>query len=98
MKAIYWNTYGSPDRLELRDVDRPVIGDDGVLVRVHAASVNPVDWRPMLGRPYVLRKLMGGGFLRPTPRVPGVDVAGRVVAVGKEVTQLKPGDEVFGFR
>lgn len=107
MKAVVWDTYGPPDRLELTDVDKPVIGADGVLVRVRAASLNPADWRPIRGRPYAMRTMMGGALRRPTARVLGTDVAGRILgidlagqveAVGAGVTQFKIGDEVFGFR
>ena len=81
--------------LQVRDVDTPVVGDDEVLVRVSAASVHPDVWHVVNGRPYVLR-LMGSGLRRPKNRVPGTDVAGQVEAVGRNVTRLRPGDEVFG--
>lgn len=96
MKAIVHNTYGSPDGLELRDIDEPVVKDDEVLVRVHAAAVHPGDVLIMKGLPYILR-LMGFGLLRPRKRVPGFDVAGHVEGVGKKVTRFEPGDEVFGL-
>lgn len=96
MKAIVQDSYGSPDEvLQLRDIDKPVIGDDDVLVRVRAASVHPDVWHVVTGRPYALR-LMGAGLLKPKNRVPGTDAAGPVEAVGKNVTQFRPGDEVFG--
>ncbi|CAN5600353.1 NAD(P)-dependent alcohol dehydrogenase [soil metagenome] len=96
MKAIVQDKYGSPaDALELKEIDEPVVEDDEVLVRVHAASVHPDVWHVVRGRPYVLR-LMGSGLLRPKNRVPGTDVAGYVESVGKNVTRLQPGDEVFG--
>jgi NADPH:quinone reductase-like Zn-dependent oxidoreductase len=96
MKAIVQDRYGSPaDILELRDVDEPVVKDDEVLVRVHAASVHPDVWHVVRGLPYVLR-LMGAGLLRPKNSVPGTDVAGRVESVGRDVTRLQAGDEVFG--
>jgi NADPH:quinone reductase-like Zn-dependent oxidoreductase len=94
MKAIVRDKYGSPDVLELRDIEKPVVDDDRVLVRVRAASVNALDWHFMRGLPYLAR--MGEGLRKPTRRVLGVDVAGHVEAVGKNVTQLRPGDEVFG--
>jgi NADPH:quinone reductase-like Zn-dependent oxidoreductase len=93
MRAIVQDRFGKPDVLELREVDQPEVGDDEVLVRVRAASVNPADWYAMAGFPYVARPQMG---LR-TPRARlGLDVAGEVVAVGERVTRFKAGDEVFG--
>jgi NADPH:quinone reductase-like Zn-dependent oxidoreductase len=95
MRAIVQRGYGDPgDVLEIQDVDRPVPGDHEVLVRVHASSVNPADWMPLVGRPYMLR--LGFGLRRPKRRVRGKDVAGIVEAVGPEVTRWRPGDEVFG--
>ncbi len=96
MKAIVQDRYGSSDVLRLRDVDIPSIGVDGVLVRVRASSVNAADWHTMRGRPYFGRAMMG--IRRPTQAIAGVDVAGVVEAVGAEVTELRPGDEVFGAR
>jgi NADPH:quinone reductase-like Zn-dependent oxidoreductase len=96
MKAIVQNEYGSPDKLELREVERPVVDDDGVLVRVRAAAVNALDWRVMRGLPYMVR--MSEGRRRPENPIRGVDLAGHVEAVGKNVTEFKPGDEVFGER
>ncbi len=96
MKAIVQDKYGSPgDVLQLREIDKPVVGDDEVLVRVRAASVHPDVWHVVTGRPYVLR-LMGAGVLKPKNPVPGTDVAGLVESVGKDVTRFGPGDEVFG--
>ncbi len=96
MKAIVQYKYGPPDDvLQLGEIDKPVIGDDEVLVRVRAASVHPDVWHVVTGRPYVLR-LMGAGVLKPKNPVPGTDVAGLVESVGKDVTRLRPGDEVFG--
>jgi NADPH:quinone reductase-like Zn-dependent oxidoreductase len=94
MKAIVHREYGSPDVLELRDVDTPVARDRDVLVRVHAASVNPADWHLMRGEPYVAR--LSFGLRRPKDTVPGCDLAGRVEAIGENVTTVQPGDEVFG--
>ena len=96
MKAIVQDTYGSPDVLELRDIDRPVVGDDDLLVRVHAAGVDQGVWHFMTGLPYLFR-IAGSGLRAPKARVPGLDVAGRVEAVGKDATQFQPGDEVFGI-
>ena len=96
MKAIVQDRYGPPDDvLHLREIDRPVAGDDEVLVRVRATCVHPDVWHVVTGRPYVLR-LMGAGVFRPTNPVPGTDVAGPVESVGKDVTRFRPGDEVFG--
>jgi NADPH:quinone reductase-like Zn-dependent oxidoreductase len=95
MKAIVQEGYGSPDAvLRLAEVDRPAVDDDGVLVRVRAASVNALDWRRVRGSPFVLRLSDG---LR-TPKKPGlgVDTAGHVEEVGRNVTDLRPGDEAFG--
>jgi len=93
MKAIVHERYGRPDVLELRDVDVPVIEDDQVLVRVHASSVNPVEWYGVTG-PYFAR--IGTGLRRPKVTSVGADLAGRVEAVGKDVKDFRPGDEVFG--
>jgi NADPH:quinone reductase-like Zn-dependent oxidoreductase len=95
MKAIVQDTYGSPDVLELREIEKPTVKDDEVLVRVLAASVHPDVWHLVSGLPYVLR-IMGAGLLRPKNTVPGTDVAGHVESVGKNVTQFQQGDEVFG--
>ena len=95
MKAIVQDRYGSPDLLELREVDEPVAGDDQVLVRVRAASVHADIWHAVRGQPYVLR-IMGSGLRKPKNRVPGTDLAGQVETVGRNVTRFRPGDEVFG--
>src|SRR6266508_861054 len=93
MKAIVHARYGRPDVLEFRDeVDKPVIEDDQVLVRVHAASVNPVEWYGVTG-PYFARI---GGLRKPKSTAVGADLAGRVEAVGRDVKEFQPGDEVFG--
>ena len=96
MKAIVYDRYGSSDVLELREIDRPVVTDDGVLVRVHAASVNPVDWHTMTGTPYLVR--LQAGLRRPKNEELGADFAGTVEEVGRDVKQFRPGDEVFGAR
>lgn len=94
MKAIVQDRYGSPDVLELREVETPSPGDHEVLVRVHAASVNARDWHLMRGDPYVARLVLG--VTGPKARIRGSDFAGRVEAVGSEVKRFHPGDEVFG--
>ncbi len=91
MRAIVCNTYGV---LELQEIDKPDITDDGVLVRVHASSANPADRYSTLGTPYVARPMMG--LLKPRTNRVGTDFAGTVEAVGKDVTEFRPGDEVFG--
>src|SRR5215212_6856556 len=96
MKAIVRDTYGSADVLELREVDKPEIGDDEVLVRVHAAGVDRGVWHIMTGLPYPIR-LAGYGLRAPKTPVLGADVAGVVEAVGNDVTRFRPGDEVFGI-
>lgn len=95
MKAIVQDRYGSVDVLELRDVDRPVVGDDDVLLRVQAAGVDPGVWHLTTGLPYLIR-IMGFGLRRPKVAIRGRDVAGRVEAVGKNATRFNPGDEVYG--
>jgi NADPH:quinone reductase-like Zn-dependent oxidoreductase len=96
MKAIVQDKYGSPDYvLHLREIDKPLVGDDEVLVRVRAASVHPDVWHVLTGLPYVLR-MMGAGLRRPKNPVPGTDAAGVVESVGKNVTRFQPGDEIFG--
>ncbi len=96
MKAIVYRCYGSPDVLRLEDVEMPVPADNEVLVKVHAASVNPLDWHYMRGSPYIMRMESGVGAPA-NPRL-GVDYSGTVVAVGKNVTRFQAGDEVFGGR
>jgi NADPH:quinone reductase-like Zn-dependent oxidoreductase len=95
MKAVVHNTYGSPDVLELEQIDKPEPADDEVLVRVRAASVNPADWYTLTG-PFVAR--VPNGLRRPKDNRLGVDYAGEVEAVGANVTHFRPGDEVFGGR
>jgi NADPH:quinone reductase-like Zn-dependent oxidoreductase len=95
MKAIVQTEYGSADVLKLVDVERPIVSDNGVLVRVHASSVNAGDWHLMRGTPCLIRFIFGG-ILKPKIKIVGVDVAGRVEAIGKAVTQFQVGDEVFG--
>jgi NADPH:quinone reductase-like Zn-dependent oxidoreductase len=95
VKAIVQDRYGSPDVLELRDIDQPVVGDDDVLVRVHAAGVDQGVWHLMAGLPYLIR-IAGFGLRAPKNAIRGYDVAGRVEAIGERVTAFRPGDEVFG--
>jgi NADPH:quinone reductase-like Zn-dependent oxidoreductase len=95
MKAIVQDKYGSADVLELRDVEEPQPGDDEVLIRVHAAGVDPGVWHLMTGLPYLVR-VMGFGFRKPKIRIRGSDAAGTVEAAGRNVTQLKEGDPVYG--
>jgi NADPH:quinone reductase-like Zn-dependent oxidoreductase len=95
MQAIVADQYGPPAGLELQEVDQPVVNDDAVLVRVRAAAVGINDWLVLHGLPYIAR--VGYGPRRPRHRVPGLDLAGRVEAVGGNVTRFRPGDEVFGW-
>src|SRR5664280_1303898 len=94
MKAIVYYNYGPPDVLKYEEIEKPTAGDDEVLVRVRATSVNPLDWHFMRGTPYFVRIMTG--LRRPKVTRLGVDVAGQVEAVGRNVTQFKPSDEVFG--
>lgn len=93
MKAIVHVKYGRPSSLELRDVDVPEVEEDQVLLRVHASSVNPVEWYGVTG---FLPARIGSGLWKPNSAAVGADVAGRVEALGKDVTGFRPGDEVFG--
>ena len=94
MQAIAYHQYGSPDVLKLEEVEKPAPKDDEVLVKVQAASANPLDWHLMRGEPFLAR--IEAGLQKPkNPRL-GADVAGRVEAVGKDVREFQPGDEVFG--
>jgi len=95
VKAIAQDRYGSADVLEFREIDRPAIDDDDVLVRVHAAGVDPSVWHLMTGLPYLVR-VTGFGLRAPKVGVRGRDVAGRVDSVGRNVARFQKGDEVFG--
>lgn len=95
MKAVVQDMYGPTEVLDLRDIATPEPGPDDVLVQVRAAGVNPADWHCMTGMPYLMR-LMGFGLRAPASRTRGLDVAGRVEAVGTNVTRFRPGDEVYG--
>ncbi len=97
MKAIVYHDYGLPDVVRLEEIEKPVPNDNQVLVRVRAASVNPLDWHYIRGSPYFMR-IVTAGLLKPKETRLGVDYAGTVESVGKNVTQFKPGDEVFGGR
>jgi len=95
MKAIVYEKYGPPEVLQLKEVDKPSPKDNEVLVKVHAASLNAYDWHLLRADPFLVR-IMGGGFLKPKNKIPGVDIAGRVEAIGRNVKQFQPGDEVYG--
>jgi NADPH:quinone reductase-like Zn-dependent oxidoreductase len=94
MKAIVYEEYGSPDVLELKEVEKPTPKDDEVLIKVHAASVNAADLHLLRADPFLVR--LSSGILKPKNKILGADIAGRVEAVGSNVKQFKPGDEVFG--
>ncbi|MFP8957305.1 NAD(P)-dependent alcohol dehydrogenase [Natrialbaceae archaeon A-CW3] len=94
MRAVVQDEYGSPDLLEISDIDRPAIEDDEVLMKVHSAAVNPADWHLMRGEAYIVRLV--SGLRTPKIAVRGLDVAGIVHAVGEDVRDIEPGDEVFG--
>ncbi len=95
MKAIVYTKYGPPDVLKLEEVEKPAPKDNEVLVKVHAASLNAGDWHMLIGEPFFLR-LVAWGLLKPKHKILGLDIAGRVEAVGRNVKQFQPGDEVFG--
>src|SRR3989442_13026247 len=95
MKAIVITKYGSPDVLQFEEVEKPTPKDNQVLVKVQAASANPLDWHGIRGKPFIAR-LMGTGLLRPKSSKVGADVAGRGERVCKDVNQFKPGDEGVG--
>ena len=94
MQAIVFTQYGSPDVLRLAEVEKPTPDDNQVLIKVHAASANPLDWHHMRGAPFIAR--LDGGLRKPNNTTLGADLAGRVEAVGRNVTKFQPGDEVFG--
>jgi NADPH:quinone reductase-like Zn-dependent oxidoreductase len=95
MKAVVYTKFGPPDVLQLREVGKPVPKENEILIKVRAASVNAYDWRHLRADPFFIR-LMGAGLLRPKHRILGADIAGQVEAVGRNVTQFRPGDDVFG--
>lgn len=94
MKAMVYHDYGSSANLELQEIEMPAIKDDEVLVKIHAASVNWLDWHFLTGTPFIVRLM--AGLLKPRNNVLGIDVAGQVEAVGTNVVHFEPGDEVFG--
>jgi NADPH:quinone reductase-like Zn-dependent oxidoreductase len=96
MKAITYTKYGSPDVLKLEDVKKPAPKDNEVLIKIHAASLNAYDWHFLTADIFLIR-LMGGGLLKPKYTRLGADMAGRVEAVGKNVAQFQPGDDVYGM-
>ncbi len=108
MKAIVRHKYGSPDVLKLEDIQKPTAGDDEVLIKIHAASANLGDWELLRADPLFIAVMAqvlgpkprldpGGGLLEPKYKILGCDIAGRVEAVGRNVKQFQPGDEVFGM-
>ena len=96
MKAIVCTQYGPPDLLQFKEVATPVPKDNEVLIKLYAAAVNPLDWRLLRADPVFIRLFFG--LLKPKFEIPGSDISGRVEAVGKNVTQFHPGDEVFGAK
>src|SRR5260221_4796343 len=96
MKAIVCTQYGLPDVLQITEVAKPVPRDDEVLIKIHAASINPVDLYLLRGKPVFVRLI--GGLFKPKRKTPGTDISGRVEAVGKNIKQFHPGDEVFGAK
>ncbi|MGB5894499.1 MAG: NAD(P)-dependent alcohol dehydrogenase [Ignavibacteriaceae bacterium] len=95
MKAIVYHKYGSPDVLHLEEVEKPTPRDNEVLIKVHAASVNYSDWAFVRGKPFLVR-LIGSGLLKPKNTILGKDIAGRVEAIGRNIKQFQPGDEIYG--
>ena len=93
MNAIYYDQYGSPDVLQMRETEKPVPSDDEVLIRVHAASINSWDWDMIRGKPAFVRMW---GLFKPKHKIPGSDIAGRIESVGRRAKRFKPGDEVYG--
>jgi len=96
MNVIRYETFGPPETLRLKEADKPAPTDRQVLLKVHAASINALEWR-RFAVPSFLVRIQTGGWLKPKETIIGTDVAGRVEAVGENVTRFKPGDEVFGF-
>ena len=94
MKAMIYTKYGPPDVLQLKEVEKPAPNEDEVLIRVYAASANPADWHMLRGEPFLAR--LNAGLFKPKNTILGIDIAGQVEAVGKNVTEFQPGDEVFG--
>jgi NADPH:quinone reductase-like Zn-dependent oxidoreductase len=96
MKAVIYHNYGSPDVLELAEIETPIVKENRVLVRVRASSITPFDWHLLIGKPYIARII--AGLFKPRNKVLGTDVAGTVEAIGPGVDRFQPGDEVFGGR
>ena len=96
MKAIIYEKYGSPDVLHLKEITKPAPGENDVLVRIKASSINSRDWRLLRANPFFVR-FMGQGLLKPKSPILGADIVGQVEAVGRNVSQFQPGDEVYGF-
>jgi len=95
MKAIVYEKFGSPDVLQLKEVEKPTPKENEILIKIHAASVNAYDWRHLRADPFLIH-LMGAGLLKPKHPILGADISGQVVAVGNHIKQFQPGDEVFG--
>ena len=95
MKAIVYTKFGGPDVLQLKEVEKPIPEDNEILIKIHAASANAYDWRHLRADPFFIR-FMGAGLLKPKHKILGADIAGQVEAVGGNVKQFKPGDDVFG--
>jgi NADPH:quinone reductase-like Zn-dependent oxidoreductase len=95
MKAIVYTKFGPPDVLQLKEMEKPIPKDSEILIKVHAASANAYDWRHLRADPFLIR-LMGAGLLKPKHKILGADIAGQVEAIGANVKQFQPGDEVFG--
>lgn len=95
MKAIIYTKYGPPDVLQLKEIEKPAQKDNELLIKIHAASLNAADWHLLRAKPFLVR-LMGMGLLKPKNKILGSDIAGKVEAIGRNITQFQPGDEVFG--
>src|SRR5215213_4376096 len=93
MKAVVYTEYGPPELLQIKEVEKPTPTDDEVLIKLQAVSLNRSDWETLIGKPLYARI---GGFRKPRRHILGSDIAGRVEAVGKNITRFQPGDEVFG--
>jgi len=94
MKAIIYEKYGPPDVLQLKEVEKPALKENEVLISVQAASANAADWHMLRGKPFLAR--LDSGLFKPKNTILGIDIAGYVEAIGSKVTVFKPGDEVFG--
>jgi NADPH:quinone reductase-like Zn-dependent oxidoreductase len=93
MKAIVYTEYGSPDVLHLKEIEQPIPNDNAVLIKVHAASANPADWHLMRAEPFLAR--LANGLRKPKHTMLGADVAGRIEAIGRNVTQFQAGDDAW---